>query len=122
MRRIDGAGRTAEVSEDPFNERRLLDAGDDALPAAAVPAGLDVNGEHALEALHPGLPIRVSMVRFRPWPPLSNSMIRNGFRASPADHPWPSMVDPRTIGPRVWCHTARCRADHAQQSRYSMAH
>jgi len=54
VRRIDGAGRTAEVPEDPFNERRLLDAGDDAQPAAAVPAGLDVNGEHALEALHPG--------------------------------------------------------------------
>jgi len=26
--RIDGAGRTTEVPEDPFNERRLLDAGD----------------------------------------------------------------------------------------------
>jgi hypothetical protein len=25
-------------------------------------------------------------------------MIRNGFRASPADYPWPSMVDLRTIG------------------------
>jgi len=25
-------------------------------------------------------------------------MIRNGFGASPADHPWPSMADPRTIG------------------------
>jgi len=25
-------------------------------------------------------------------------MIRNGFRASPADYPGPSMVDPRTIG------------------------
>ncbi len=28
---------------------------------------------------------------------ISNSMIRNGVRASPADHPWPSMADPRTI-------------------------
>ena len=28
----------------------------------------------------------------------SNSMIRNGFRVSPADHPGPSMADPRTIG------------------------
>jgi len=27
---------------------------------------------------------------------ISNPMIRNGFRASPADHPWPSIVDPRT--------------------------
>ena len=41
------------------------------------------------------------MVRFRPWPPLPNSMIRNGFRASPVDHPWASMADPRTIGKRV---------------------
>jgi hypothetical protein len=24
-------------------------------------------------------------------------MIRLGFRASPADHPWPLMADPRTI-------------------------
>jgi len=44
------------------------------------------------------LKIRVSMVRFRPWPPLSNSMIRNGFRVSPADYPWPLMADLRTIG------------------------
>ena len=28
-------------------------------------------------------------------------LIRNGFRASPADHPWASMVHPRTIGNRV---------------------
>jgi hypothetical protein len=77
--RIDGAGRTAEVPEDPLHERRLLDAGDDAQLAAAVPAGVighipvpdrfaaafgranrqscrlvDVDGEHALEALRPG--------------------------------------------------------------------
>jgi hypothetical protein len=32
----------------------LLDAGDDAQLAAALPAGLDVDGEHALEALRPG--------------------------------------------------------------------
>jgi hypothetical protein len=24
-------------------------------------------------------------------------MIHNRFRASPADHPWPSMADPRTV-------------------------
>ena len=54
MRRIDGAGRTAEVPEDPLNERRLLDAGDDAQLAAALPAGVEVDGEHALEALRPG--------------------------------------------------------------------
>jgi len=29
---------------------------------------------------------------------ISNSMIRNGFGVSPADHPWASMADPRTIG------------------------
>ena len=29
---------------------------------------------------------------------ISNSMIRNGFLASPADYPWPLMADPRTIG------------------------
>jgi hypothetical protein len=52
--RIDGAGRTAEVPEDPFNERRMLDAADDAQPAAAWPAGLEIDGEHALEALRPG--------------------------------------------------------------------
>jgi len=28
-------------------------------------------------------------------------LIRNGFRISPADHPWPSMTDTRTIGKRV---------------------
>ena len=43
------------------------------------------------------LKIRVSMVRFRPWPPLPN-LIRNGVLPSPADHPWPSIADPRTIG------------------------
>jgi len=29
---------------------------------------------------------------------ISNLMIRNGFWASAADRPWPSMADPRTIG------------------------
>ena len=29
---------------------------------------------------------------------ISNSMIRNGFRVSPADRPASSMADPRTIG------------------------
>jgi hypothetical protein len=36
-----------------------------------------------------------------------NSMIRNGFRVSPADYPWPSMADPRTIGKWVAGATAR---------------
>jgi hypothetical protein len=35
------------VPEDALNKRRLLDAGDDAQPAAALPAGLDVVGDLA---------------------------------------------------------------------------
>jgi hypothetical protein len=53
MRRIDGPGITAEVLENPFNDRWRLDAGDDAQPAAALAAGLDINREHPLEALRP---------------------------------------------------------------------
>jgi hypothetical protein len=41
MRRIDGPGITAEVLENPFNDRRRLNAGDDAQVPAALPAGLD---------------------------------------------------------------------------------
>jgi hypothetical protein len=36
-------------------------------------------------------------------------MIRNGFRASPADHPVPSMADPRTVGKWVGGETRRGR-------------
>jgi hypothetical protein len=43
MRRIDRPGIAAEVFEDPVNDRRRLDAGDDAQPAAALAAGLDVD-------------------------------------------------------------------------------
>ena len=64
--RIDGAGRTAEVPEDSFNERRLLDAGDDAQPAAALPEGLEVDGEDALEPLRPGEGPLASGGRWRP--------------------------------------------------------
>jgi hypothetical protein len=53
VRRIDGLGVAAEVLESPFDGRRRLDAGDDAQPAAVVPAGLDVDGEDTLEALRP---------------------------------------------------------------------
>jgi hypothetical protein len=53
VRRINGAGRTAEVPEDLFDDRRLLDAGDDARPAAAAPAGVEVDGKHAPEVLRP---------------------------------------------------------------------
>jgi hypothetical protein len=51
MCRIDGPGITAKVLENPIDDRRRLDAGDDAQPTAALPAGLDVNGKDALEAL-----------------------------------------------------------------------
>jgi hypothetical protein len=44
----------AQVREDPVNDGRGLDAGDDAQPAAALPAGLFVECEHALDALGPG--------------------------------------------------------------------
>ena len=51
---------TAEVLENPLNDRRRLDAGDDAQSTAALPAGLDIDREHPLEALrprHPRMPI-----------------------------------------------------------------
>ena len=53
MRRIDCPGSTAKVFENPFNNRWRLDAGDDTQMSAALLAGLDVNGEHPLEALCP---------------------------------------------------------------------
>jgi len=42
-----------EVIEDPFHDRRVLDASDDFHEAAALVTGLDVDLEHALEALGP---------------------------------------------------------------------
>lgn len=45
MRRIEGLGVTAKVLENLVNDRRRLDAGIDAQPAAALPAGLDVDGD-----------------------------------------------------------------------------
>ena len=53
MRGIDRLGVTAEVLENPFNDRGRLDAGNDPQTAAALPAGLDVDGEHPPEALRP---------------------------------------------------------------------
>ena len=53
MRRIDAPGITAEVLENPFNDGWCLNAGDDTQVPAALLAGLDVNGEHPLEALRP---------------------------------------------------------------------
>ena len=45
MRRINHLTGATEVLENPLNDRRLLDAGNDAQPAAALSAGLDVDGE-----------------------------------------------------------------------------
>ena len=56
MRRIDRHGLPAKVLENPLDDRRRFDAGDDAQPAAALAAGLNVDGEHPLEALGPGHP------------------------------------------------------------------
>src|SRR5690606_20548878 len=53
MHQIDGLGVPAEVRENPLDRCGLLDAGDDPQPAAAAPAGLDVDGEYPLEALRP---------------------------------------------------------------------
>jgi hypothetical protein len=43
MRRIDRHDLPAKVLENPLDHRRLLDAGNDAQPAAALSAGLDVD-------------------------------------------------------------------------------
>jgi len=42
-----------QVREDPFDQRRLLDARDDLELPAAAPAGLDLAREHALQPLRP---------------------------------------------------------------------
>ena len=43
MRAIDRHGLPAKVLENPLNDRRRFDAGDDAQPAVALAAGLDVD-------------------------------------------------------------------------------
>lgn len=43
----------AEMHNNPLDDRRILDAGDDAQPPAAAPAALNVDREHALETLRP---------------------------------------------------------------------
>ena len=53
MRRIDRLRSVAEMVQNPLNHCGFLDAGNDAQAAAALLAGLDVNGEHPLEALCP---------------------------------------------------------------------
>jgi len=54
MRGIDGLDVAAEVLKNPRDDGGCLDAGDDAQPATAAPAGLDLDGERPLEALRPG--------------------------------------------------------------------
>jgi hypothetical protein len=51
MRRIDGFCGAAKVLENPFNDGWCLNAGDDTQVPAALPAGLDVDGEHPPERL-----------------------------------------------------------------------
>ena len=52
-RRIDALGITAEMLENPFDDCQCPDAGDDTQVPAALPAGFDVDGKYALEALYP---------------------------------------------------------------------
>jgi len=51
MRRIDELRSVAEVFQNPLNHCGFLDAGDHPQLPATAAAGLDVNGEHPLEAL-----------------------------------------------------------------------
>ena len=53
MGRIDGLRRVAERVQNPLDDCGLLNAGDDTQVPTALPAGLDINGEHPLEALCP---------------------------------------------------------------------
>jgi hypothetical protein len=54
MRRIDGFCGVAQVLENPLDDCGFLDAGDHPQLPAALPAGLNVDGEYPLEALCPG--------------------------------------------------------------------
>ena len=53
MRRIDGLRSVAEMVQNPLDDCGLLNAGDHPQLPAALSAGLDINGEHPLEALCP---------------------------------------------------------------------
>ena len=49
-----GCLASTNVLEDRGDDIRIFDAGDDAQFATALGAGLDVDGEDAFQALHPG--------------------------------------------------------------------
>ena len=51
VRGIDALRVATEVLEDALDDGGVLDAGEDAQPPTATPAGLDVDAEDALEAL-----------------------------------------------------------------------
>ena len=53
MCRIDGLRSMAEMFKNPLDDCGLLNAGDHPQLPAALSAGLDINGEHPLEALCP---------------------------------------------------------------------
>jgi hypothetical protein len=53
MRRINGLRSVAEMVQNPLDDCGFLDTGDHPQRPAALPAGLDINGEYALEALCP---------------------------------------------------------------------
>ena len=53
MCRIDGLRSMAEMFKNPLDDGGLLNAGDHPQLPAALSAGLDINGEHPLEALCP---------------------------------------------------------------------
>ena len=49
-----GGRRPAEVGEDGAHDRRVLDGGDDAQPAATAGTGQDIESEHAVHQRRPG--------------------------------------------------------------------
>ena len=53
MGRIGRLNGTTKVRQYPFDDGRILNARDHLELPAAAPAGLDVDGKHPLEALHP---------------------------------------------------------------------
>ena len=68
---VVAASRSTNVLEDRGDDIGIFDAGDDAQFAAALGAGLDVDGEDAFQALHGGHGgkglIRLFVARFAFW-------------------------------------------------------